>query len=173
MSSEPNAPIIAPTSPRPRVNIPISRRLVDRREIQKLTTDLVLENLDVQVYRHPQQNWLKVNTFYNCECGRYLGYCVQEPIIPPSPPAERVVDLTTPPPPQVPNQPAIVEPSVNDSVISVASSSSSSLLVELYSLPYLSDESQAQSENLPSIYDPLSNSGEPMSQDVSMLSNEA
>ena len=174
MSEAPNRNIEQQPAPENRIVYPVSRQRVDPREIQLLTRHTRAEAFEVDVYRHPAENWYKVNTFYTCDCGRYLGFTVKQPIniIEQNQP-DRVVDLITPPPPQRPSQVENVQPAANDSIISVASSNSSSLLVELYSLPYLSDESQTQAENLPSIYDPSNSSSEPINQDVSMLSNEA
>ena len=174
MSEAPNRNIEQQPAPENRFVCPVSRQRVDPREIQLLTRHTRAEAFEVEVYRHPAENWYKVNTFYTCDCGRYLGFTVKQPInITEQNQPDRVVDLITPPPPQRPSQVENVQPAANDSIISVASSNSSSLLVELYSLPYLSDESQTPAENLPSIYDPSNSSGEPINQDVSMLSNEA
>ena len=162
----------------PRVIIPVSRKTINPQDIQILTRDTRAEQLQVEVYRNPRDNWYKVNVFHTCDCGRYYGYTVQQPLRVPEEEISqhidqpisqpiRVVDLTTPPP----------QPSRDDSIISVNSSANSSLLVELYSLPYLSDESVAPQDSTVTSNSvqasTSSHSTERMSIDDSLRSNES
>ena len=160
-----------------RVIIPVSRKRINPHDIQTLTVDTRADQFEVDIYRNPRDNWLKLNVFHTCNCGKYYGYTVQEPIHVPEEVAQtnriaevaqpnRMVDLTTPPP-----------QSRNDSIVSVNSSSAnSSLLVELYSVPYLSDESLAPQDSTVTSNSiqasTSSRSTEHMSIDVSLQSNE-
>ena len=162
---------------------PVVRYPVPNADLNAITTDTRTENLMVDVYRNQSANWIKVNAFYDCQCGRYIGYVFQQPLEYPTNPIptleNRVIDITTPPPPPPVNETAITISSGNDSIVSIASSSSSSLLVEVSRLSIPSDESMIDANQPENSISTSSSSGkthksaEPMSVDTSIWSNEA
>ena len=140
-----------PTSEKPRTPFVI-RSAVHPHDITALTPDTRVEKLDIDTYYQPQDQWMKVSTFYKCQCGRSLGFYFQQPVQSTNTSSSQVstvVDPIVPAPSQ--NETAItISSSANDSIISIASSSSSSLLTELRREPatYLEDPYSAINTNV-------------------------
>ena len=118
----------------------ITRTHIQPSQVSPLTRNLPVDQLDIDTYHNTRDQWIKVNTFYECPCGRYVGYFFQQSLVQPIPPNSaqlpRVIDLNTPPvidlnTPPPPNQTAITVSSGNDSIVSISSTTSSNLLVEL------------------------------------------
>ena len=158
----------------PALEHPVVRHRVPHNSLIASTTDTRTVDLTVDTYRHLTEHWIKVNAFYDCRCGRYIGFYFQQPLeIPPPPQVQpvRVVDLTTPPPAR-PNETVITISSGNDSVVSIASSESSSLLTELYREPANFDDQYDPRTNVSSSSVSDNQSVEPMSLDISPPTNE-
>ena len=140
-----------PTNERPRSPFVI-RAAVHAHDITALTPDTRVERLDIDTYYQPEDQWVKVSTFYTCQCGRNLGFYFQQPMQKPSTSASQVSTVVNPvvPAPSQNDTAITISSSANDSIISIASSSSSSLLTEVRREPanYLEDPYSAIHTNV-------------------------
>ena len=102
---------------------------ITKSQLIPITSDARVNNLDIDVYHNTRDNWIKVKSFYQCNCGRYIGHYFQHNL---PKPVNQEIEREAPPSSSVQST---VPPSGDESIISISSTTSSNLLVELYREP--------------------------------------
>ena len=57
------------------------RHPVPRRRIVPLTQETRVSHIQAATYHNYTEHWVKVQSLYNCDCGRHIGFQFQEPVI--------------------------------------------------------------------------------------------
>ena len=103
------------------------RHPVPTRRIQVLTAETRVNRVQAATYHNYTEQWIRFQTRYHCDCGRQIGFQLQEALVgqPPIQVDEDVISLHSTPPA------SIADPNISDgSAIVIDDSTDSSSLLE-------------------------------------------
>ena len=125
------------------------RHPVPTRRIQSLTSETRVNRVQASTYHNYTEQWVRLQTRYNCECGRHLGIQIQEPLVGQHLPRIDDDDITirsTPPASVIQN--LSISSSEAEAIVISDSTDSSSLLEEVTGIerPYVDPEASDPSD---------------------------
>ena len=96
------------------------RHPVPTRRIATLTAETRVNRVQAATYHNYVEQWVKVQSLYQCDCGRHIGFQIQEPLVaqPPVRIDEEVISVHSTPPKR------------SDLNISISSSEGSVVIIE-------------------------------------------
>ena len=125
------------------------RHPVPTRRIQSLTAETRVNRVQASTYHNYTEQWVRLQTRYNCECGRHIGIQIQEPLVgQPSPRFDdEVITIRSTPPASI-VQNISISSSDGEAIVIDDSTDSSSLLEEVPGVerPYVDPEASDPSD---------------------------